>query len=45
MAVRSRARGGVLLFAFLLTVITYLDRICISVAGPRMQEDLVDADF
>ena len=25
---------------FLLAVITYLDRVCISVAGPRMQEDL-----
>ena len=24
----------------LLLVITYLDRVCISVAGPRIQEDL-----
>ena len=28
----------------LLFAITYLDRVCISVAGPRMQEDLgIDA--
>jgi MFS family permease len=29
---------------FLLFAITYLDRVCISVAGPRIQEDLgIDA--
>jgi MFS family permease len=33
-------RNGVLGFLFLLLVITYLDRVCISVAGPRMQEAL-----
>jgi ACS family glucarate transporter-like MFS transporter len=33
--VRYRYRVGVLLF--LLAVITYLDRVCISVAGPRIQ--------
>jgi MFS transporter, ACS family, glucarate transporter len=36
----SRARGGVLAFAFLLAVVTYLDRICISAAAPFMMEDL-----
>jgi MFS family permease len=40
MASPSRARGGVLAFAFLLTVITYLDRICISAAAPYMMADL-----
>jgi ACS family glucarate transporter-like MFS transporter len=35
-----RARGRVLSFAFLLAVITYLDRICISAAAPFMMEDL-----
>ena len=33
-----RRKVGVLLF--FLFAITYLDRVCISVAGPRMQEDL-----
>ena len=33
-------RNRVLGLLFLLSVITYLDRVCISVAGPRMQEDL-----
>src|SRR6516164_2508790 len=33
--VRYRYRVGALLF--LLAVITYLDRVCISVAGPRIQ--------
>ena len=37
---RSRARGGVLAFAFLLSVITYLDRICISAAAPFMMDEL-----
>jgi ACS family glucarate transporter-like MFS transporter len=36
--VRYRYRVGALLF--LLVVITYLDRVCISVAGPRVQQDL-----
>jgi MFS family permease len=35
-----RQRHGVLGFLFLLFAITYIDRVCISVAGPRMQEDL-----
>ena len=33
-------RNKVLGFLALLLVITYLDRVCISVAGPRMQEAL-----
>ncbi len=33
-------RRGVVGLLFLLFVITYLDRICISVAGPRMQAEL-----
>ena len=40
MANTSRDRRGVVGLLVLLFVITYLDRICISVAGPRMQEDL-----
>jgi ACS family glucarate transporter-like MFS transporter len=40
MARASRARGRVLAFAFLLAVVTYLDRICISAAAPFMMEDL-----
>ncbi len=40
MAGPTRARGGVLAFAFLLTVVTYLDRICISAAAPAIMEDL-----
>lgn len=35
-----RYRHGVLLLLFLLSIITYIDRVCISVAGPRMQEEL-----
>ncbi|MGE0460632.1 MAG: MFS transporter [Vicinamibacterales bacterium] len=35
-----RQRHRVLGFLFLLFAITYIDRVCISVAGPRMQEDL-----
>ena len=35
---RYRYKIGALLF--LLAVITYLDRVCISVAGPRIQEYL-----
>ena len=33
-------RHRVLAFLFALGIITYLDRICISVAGPRMQKEL-----
>lgn len=33
-------RYRVLSFLFLLSIITYIDRVCISVAGPRMQQDL-----
>src|SRR5258708_3396067 len=36
----TKYRHGVLGLLSLLLVITYLDRVCISVAGPRMQEDL-----
>src|SRR5947208_15342134 len=35
-----RARRRVLTFAFLLAVVTYLDRICISAAAPFVMEDL-----
>src|ERR671934_906457 len=35
-----QVRGRVLTFAFLLAVITYLDRICISAAAPFIMEDL-----
>ena len=33
-------RHKVLTFLSLLAVITYLDRICVSVAGPRIQDEL-----
>lgn len=33
-------RHRVLALLFLLSIITYIDRVCISVAGPRMQKDL-----
>src|SRR5262249_56085936 len=36
----SRVRGRVLAFAFLLAVVTYLDRICISAAAPYIMRDL-----
>jgi MFS family permease len=36
----SSNRRGVVGLLVLLFAITYLDRVCISVAGPRMQEDL-----
>jgi MFS transporter, ACS family, glucarate transporter len=36
----TRARGRLLAFAFLLSVITYLDRICISAAAPFIMADL-----
>ncbi|MBI3470948.1 MAG: MFS transporter [Candidatus Solibacter usitatus] len=35
-----RYRHRVLALLFLLSIITYLDRVCIAVAGPRMQADL-----
>ncbi len=35
-----RYRSIVLGFLVLLFAITYIDRVCISVAGPRMQEEL-----
>ena len=35
-----RHRHGVLFLLILLFAITYIDRVCISVAGPRMQEEL-----
>lgn len=35
-----RKRPIVLGFLFLLSIITYIDRVCISVAGPQMQKDL-----
>ncbi|HKO20510.1 MAG TPA: hypothetical protein VJU82_16665 [Acidobacteriaceae bacterium] len=35
-----RYRNRVLGLVSLLIVITYLDRVCISVAGPRMQDSL-----
>ena len=37
---RSRVRYRVLAFAFVLAVVTYLDRICISAAAPFMMADL-----
>src|ERR671930_2537652 len=36
----GRVRTKVLAFAFLLAVVTYLDRICISAAAPYIMEDL-----
>jgi ACS family glucarate transporter-like MFS transporter len=36
----SRVRARVLGFAFLLAVVTYLDRICISAAAPYIMDDL-----
>src|SRR5437660_12290319 len=40
MAAPRRVRGRVLAFAFLLTIVTYLDRICISAAAPDIRRDL-----
>src|SRR5262245_1559688 len=40
MARGTPVRGRLLLFAFFLTVITYLDRVCISAAAPFMMKDL-----
>jgi ACS family glucarate transporter-like MFS transporter len=39
-AVPSRVRGQVLAFSFALTVITYLDRVCISAAAPAIMKEL-----
>lgn len=36
----TKARHAVLLLGFLVSVITYLDRVCISVAAPSMTSDL-----
>jgi MFS family permease len=36
----TRVRGRVLAFAFLLAVVTYLDRICIAAAAPFIMHDL-----
>ncbi|MBL8233166.1 MAG: MFS transporter [Bryobacterales bacterium] len=35
-----RYRSRVLSLLFFLSIITYIDRVCISVAGPRMQKEL-----
>ncbi len=40
MAGPSRVRGRVLAFTFALTVITYLDRVCISAAAPAIMKEL-----
>ncbi len=40
MARPSRIRGRVLALTFLLTVITYLDRVCIAAAAPFIMNDL-----
>jgi len=36
----THARYAVLLFVYLAAFITYLDRVCLSVAAPAMQADL-----
>jgi ACS family glucarate transporter-like MFS transporter len=35
-----KQRHIVLGLLFMLSIITYIDRVCISVAGPRMQKEL-----
>src|SRR5712691_938619 len=40
MPAATRVRAHVLSFAFLLAVITYLDRVCIAAAAPFIMEDL-----
>jgi len=35
-----KTRYKVLIFLFIISTVSYLDRVCISVAGPRMQADL-----
>jgi ACS family glucarate transporter-like MFS transporter len=37
---RMKYRQRVLAMLFLLSVITFIDRVCISLAGPRMQQEL-----
>src|SRR5206468_8553071 len=37
---RGRVREHVLAFAFLLALVTYLDRVCISAAAPFIMDDL-----
>jgi ACS family glucarate transporter-like MFS transporter len=36
----TRARYGVILFAISLSILAYIDRVCISMAAPRMRKDL-----
>jgi sugar phosphate permease len=36
----TRARHWVILFAVTLAILAYIDRVCISMAAPRMREDL-----
>ena len=40
MAGPSRVRGRVLAFTFALTVVTYLDRVCVSAAAPAIMKEL-----
>ena len=40
LAAPSRVRGKVLAFTFALTVITYLDRVCVSAAAPAIMREL-----
>ena len=40
----SRVRYGVLGFALVITAISYLDRVCISMAAPFIQQDLALSD-
>src|SRR5579872_290713 len=39
-SVPTRARYGVLAFVFAASLLTYLDRVCVSVAAPEMSRDL-----
>ncbi|HUI31304.1 MAG TPA: MFS transporter [Candidatus Acidoferrales bacterium] len=41
----SRARYGVLIFALAITAISYLDRVCISMAAPFVERDLHLSDL
>jgi len=36
----TRARYGVILFAISLSILAYIDRVCISMAMPGMRKDL-----
>ena len=40
MPILMKYRHRVLILLFFLSIITYLDRVCIAVAGPQMQKDL-----